>query len=108
MMEFLSSPNGQMNIWVVILLAGVVTFITRIAGHFVLAQFKTIHPRVEAALEAVPASVIVTLVMPQAVREGALEITALLIAIIASFYMRSFTVLLLALFVIIVGRALGF
>ena len=35
--------------WIV-LTGALATYLTRIGGHLVLSRFKTIHPRVEAAL----------------------------------------------------------
>lgn len=44
--------------------AAVATFITRIAGYILVKRLKTIPPRLEAALNAVPAAVLTTLVAP--------------------------------------------
>ena len=53
MIDYLFSIADPSNVWVLILLTGVVTYITRSGGHLVLARFQKLHPRVEAALEAV-------------------------------------------------------
>lgn len=67
------------TLWII--LAGtVVTYLTRIGGHLVLSRFRRIHPRVEAALDAVPAAVLTTLVAPAAAAAGPLEWTALVVA----------------------------
>ena len=50
MFDFFLSPATPNNVWVLILLTGVVTYITRSAGHVVLARFKNLYPRVEARL----------------------------------------------------------
>ncbi|AYG66654.1 MULTISPECIES: AzlD family protein [unclassified Rhizobium] len=47
-----------------ILAAAVVTFMTRIGGYILIVKMTRIPPRVEAALNAVPAAVLTTLVAP--------------------------------------------
>ena len=47
-----------------ILAAAVVTFLTRIGGYILITRMTRIPPRVEAALNAVPAAVLTTLVAP--------------------------------------------
>ena len=69
------------NLWI-ILFAGLATYATRIGGHLILSQFRTIHPRVQAGLEAVPAAVLTTLVAPAALNGGTAEWAALLAAAI--------------------------
>jgi len=44
--------------------AAVVTFLTRIGGYILIVKMTRIPPRVEAALTAVPAAVLTTLVAP--------------------------------------------
>ncbi|MFK0163386.1 AzlD family protein [Rhizobium sp. NPDC090279] len=44
--------------------AAVVTFLTRIGGYVLIVKMTRIPPRVEAALNAVPAAVLTTLVAP--------------------------------------------
>ncbi|MBB5573428.1 MULTISPECIES: AzlD family protein [Rhizobium] len=44
--------------------AAVVTFLTRIGGYILITKMTRIPPRVEAALNAVPAAVLTTLVAP--------------------------------------------
>ena len=48
----------------VILAAAAATYLTRIGGHLVISQMKEMPPRLEAALNAVPAAVLTTLVAP--------------------------------------------
>ncbi len=52
------------HMMMVILAAAVATYLTRAGGHLVISRFKTIPPRVDAALNAVPAAVLTTLVAP--------------------------------------------
>jgi uncharacterized membrane protein len=47
-----------------ILAAAVVTYLTRIGGYVLITRITRIPPRVEAALNAVPAAVLTTLVAP--------------------------------------------
>lgn len=65
--------------WIIIA-GAIVTYLTRIGGHLVLSRFKTIHPRVEAGLNAVPAAVLTTLVAPPAISGGVAEWAALAVA----------------------------
>ncbi|MEM8812763.1 MAG: AzlD domain-containing protein [Pseudomonadota bacterium] len=55
---------------VLILLLALVTYATRFGGHLILARFGGLHPRVEAALDAVPGAVIAALVAPSIFSEG--------------------------------------
>ena len=66
-------------LWI-ILAGAVVTYLTRVGGHLVLSRFKRVHPRVEAALDAVPAAVLTTLVAPALVSAGPAELAALAVA----------------------------
>jgi uncharacterized membrane protein len=54
------------TVWV-ILAGAVLTYFTRIGGHMALSRFERIPPRLEAALDAVPAAVLTTLVAPDVV-----------------------------------------
>ncbi|AYD01493.1 AzlD family protein [Neorhizobium sp. NCHU2750] len=47
-----------------IIAAAVATYATRIGGYVLIASMKRIPPRVESALNAVPAAVLTTLVAP--------------------------------------------
>lgn len=64
----------------IILAGAVLTYLTRIGGHLVLSRFEHIHPRAEAALNAVPAAVLTTLVAPAAMQGSWIEWTALAVA----------------------------
>jgi uncharacterized membrane protein len=56
----------SMTVWTIIG-AAIVTYAARAGGHLVLSRFRRIPPRVDAALNAVPAAVLATLVAPAAV-----------------------------------------
>lgn len=67
-----------------ILIGAVLTYLVRIGGHLALSRFEVLPPRVEAALNAVPAAVLTTLVAPAALTQGWPETFALIIAGIAA------------------------
>lgn len=70
---------------VLIIFAGAVaTFCTRIGGYLLMMQMKTIPPRLEAALNAVPAAVLTTLVAPAFFTGGPDVQVAMAAALIAS------------------------
>lgn len=108
MIDFLFSPGRQENVWLIIFLTGVVTYFTRSVGYVVLTRFSRLHPRVEAGLEAVPGAVLIALILPPALENGLLEVSAMIIALIASFRVSSIWILIIGMVMIIGGRALGF
>ena len=61
------------DIWVLIALAGILTYATRVLGHVLLSRLETIPPRLDAALAAVPPAMLITLVVPAFVDAGWLE-----------------------------------
>ncbi|MCI5074233.1 AzlD domain-containing protein [Oricola sp.] len=91
--------------WIV-LAAALATYLTRIGGHVVLSRFKRIHPRVQAALDAVPAAVLTTLVAPAAVFSGPAEIATIIVAVVATFYLPAMAVFALGWAAILAFRAL--
>lgn len=54
----------NLHMALVILAAAVATYATRIGGYILITRMKHIPPRMEAALNAVPAAVLTTLVAP--------------------------------------------
>jgi uncharacterized membrane protein len=54
----------SMDMFLLILAAAVATFATRIGGYVLITRMKSIPPRMEQALNAVPAAVLTTLVAP--------------------------------------------
>jgi uncharacterized membrane protein len=64
----------------IILAGAILTYLTRIGGHLILSRFENVPPRVEAALDAVPAAVLTTLVAPELLSAGPAEIIALVAA----------------------------
>lgn len=91
--------------WIV-LAGAVATYLTRIGGHLVLSRFKTIHPRVQAALNAVPAAVLTTLVAPAAAFSGPAEAATIVICFVAAFYMPAMAMFAVGWVAILVFRAL--
>lgn len=71
------------TVWIIVA-AALLTYLTRIGGDIVLSRFRSIHPRVEAGLNAVPAAVLTTLVAPAATSGGVPETTALVVAALVS------------------------
>jgi uncharacterized membrane protein len=69
----------SITIWI-ILAAAVATYLTRVGGQLVISRFETLHPRVEAGLNAVPAAVLTTLVAPELLSAGPAEWAALIVA----------------------------
>ncbi|MDB5526435.1 MAG: putative transrane protein [Rhizobium sp.] len=61
-----------------ILTAALATFATRTGGYLLIKSMKTIPPRMEAALNAVPAAVLASLVAPSFVY-GGIDVTVTLI-----------------------------
>lgn len=61
------------EIWLLALLAALLTYGTRVAGHLVLSRFERIPPGVEAALDAVPPAMLITIVTPLFVDGGWIE-----------------------------------
>ena len=70
------------TVWI-ILGGALATYFTRIGGHLVVSRF-TLHPRVEAALNAVPAAVLTTLVAPSMLNAGPAEWAALIVSALVS------------------------
>jgi uncharacterized membrane protein len=54
----------DLHMLLIILAAAVATYATRIGGYILITTMKRIPPRMEAALAAVPAAVLTTLVAP--------------------------------------------
>ena len=93
------------TVWI-ILAGAVATYLSRIGGHLVLSRFNRIHPRVEAALDAVPAAVLTTLVAPAAYTGGPAELTALAVAAIVGWRGGLMTMFIVGAAVLIAGRNL--
>lgn len=91
--------------WIV-LAGAVATYLTRIGGHLILSRFDTISPRVEAALNAVPAAVLTTLVAPAAAYGGPAEALTIVVAAAAAFYLPMMGVFAIGWIAILAFRSL--
>lgn len=89
--------------WIIIA-AAIATYLTRIGGHLVISRFETIHPRVEAGLNAVPAAVLTTLVAPAVLTAGPAEWAALIVTVAASLRGGLMTMFLAGAVVLIICR----
>ncbi|MEL6201676.1 MAG: AzlD domain-containing protein [Pseudomonadota bacterium] len=76
----------SVTVWIIIG-AAVATYATRAAGHLVLSRFSEIPPRVEAALNAVPAAVLTTIVVPSLAFGSMADRAALIVAGVAALYL---------------------
>jgi uncharacterized membrane protein len=65
-----------------IVAAAVATYVTRFGGYVLITQLKYIPPRIESALNAVPAAVLTTLVAPAFVYGGIDVAAAMLVAFV--------------------------
>ena len=108
MLDFLLEPANADTVWIVILLPGLVTYVTRSGGYVVLSRFKSLHPRVEAALEAVPGAVLITLILPAALTSGPLMVFAMFVALLVSLRFSPILVLVVGMAIVVGGRAIGF
>ena len=95
------------TVWIIIA-GAVMTYLTRVGGHLVLSRFEHIHPRVEAGLNAVPAAVLTTLVAPEAMQGGPVELTALAVAGVVALRGGLLAMFLTGAVVLIVLRISGF
>lgn len=91
------------TVWI-ILAAGLATYMTRCGGHLVLSRFRRISPRVQAALDAVPAAVLTTLIAPYLLKAGPAEAGALIAGVLVSLRGGLMTTFLAATAVLIVLR----
>lgn len=94
------------NVWI-ILASALVTYLTRCGGYFLLARFRRIPPRVDAALNAVPAAVLATLVAPAAVFNGTAEALTLAICLVIGLRIPLMAMFAVGWALIVVLRASG-
>ena len=72
----------HLNLIYLIIAAAVATYATRFGGYVLITRLKNIPPRLEAALNAVPAAVLTTLVAPAFVYGGVDVAAAMLVAFV--------------------------
>jgi len=92
---------------VLIVALGLATYATRIGGHLILSRFERIDPRVEAALDAVPAAVLTGIVAPAALAAGPAEALAALITVIAALRFSILATLAVGVAVVVALRLAG-
>ena len=90
--------------WLILAL-GIATYATRSLGYFIVAQFGTLHPRVMAALDAVPAAVITTIVLPPVINGGIAERVTFVVAVLLSLRLSMPVTLAISIAVLAVLRA---
>lgn len=78
-----------------IMAAGIATYMTRIGGYILMANMKRIPPRVESALNAVPAAVLTTLVAPPFVNGGWDIKIAMVVAFVVALRFPGLTILVI-------------
>ncbi|MFY0736233.1 AzlD family protein [Aurantimonas sp. NFXS3] len=96
------------EIWWIILLAGGLTYLTRAGGHLLLARIGSIPPRLDAALNAVPAAVLTTIVTPALVSGGWPERIAILVCIVLALRLPLIVTVAIGTAMVAFARAAGF
>lgn len=94
----------HLDMMLLIVAAAVATFATRIGGYLLIARMKTIPPRLDAALNAVPAAVLTTLVAPNFYAGGPELKIAMAIALVIGLRMNVLTMLAAAWVVVMTLR----
>jgi len=91
------------TLWI-ILVGGVLTYLTRIGGHMVLSRFERLPARVEAGLSAVPAAVLTAMIAPAIAEAGLAEIAALAVAALMGLRGSMFLAFMSGAVVLLAGR----
>ncbi|KQV28309.1 hypothetical protein ASC97_08250 [Rhizobium sp. Root1203] len=94
----------DLHMALVILAAAVATYATRIGGYILITTMKRIPPRMEAALAAVPAAVLTTLVAPAFYNGGWDMKLALVAALLVALRISHLWMLVAAWLVVMVWR----
>ena len=90
-----------------ILALALATYGTRVAGHLILSRFERLDPRVEAALDAVPAAVITALVAPAVLANGVADTIAAGVTILAALRLPVIPTLIIGAVTVSVLRTAG-
>lgn len=106
-MTELAQFYADYEIPLLIAMMGIVTYLTRIGGYVFLSRFENIPRPVNAGLEAVPAAVITTLVVPPAFASGPAEGISLIVAGLACLRLQPILVILLGLVTLVILRQVG-
>ena len=99
--------SGDLEAIVLIVALGLGTYATRIGGHLVLSRFDRLNPRLEAALDSVPAAVMTALVAPLTLAAGIAEAAAAAVTIWASLHLPIHAVLVIGAVLVVALRAIG-
>ena len=99
--------TGYSESILLIVALGLGTYATRIGGHLVLSRFERLDPRVEAALDAVPAAVMTAIVAPLALATGPAEAIAAGATVVACLRLPIHAVLVVGMVVVASLRAIG-
>lgn len=84
----------HLDLLYLIVAAAVATYVTRFGGYVLITQLKNIPPRIESALNAVPAAVLTTLVAPAFVYGGMDVAAAMLVAFVVGLRFSTLRMLL--------------
>ena len=99
--------SSEINLVALIVACAVVTYLTRIGGHLLLARFMPLPYRIEAALEAVPVAVISALIAPAFFLGGTAEALSGVVAVVAGLRLSGTWILLLGVLMLVGLRHLG-
>lgn len=99
---------SDLDLWLIILGGGLLTYLTRIGGHLLIARIGALPPRLEAALNAVPAAVITTIVAPVIVSGTWAERLSILACGFLCLWLPGIVVVLLGTAFVAVARSQGF
>ena len=96
------------DIWLIVVLAGALTYLTRVGGYLIVARIGAIPPRLDAALNAVPAAVLTTIVTPAVVAGGWPERVAIVLCLAMSFRLPLIVTVAFGAIFVALARAAGF
>lgn len=96
------------DITIIILFGAALTYFTRFAGHLILSRFRTLPPRVDAALNAVPAAVLTTLVAPAASQGSPAELASLALMAALGLRLPMLAAFILSAIALVILRQAGF
>lgn len=96
------------DIWWIVVFAGILTYLTRAGGYLIVTRIGAMPPRLEAALNAVPAAVLTTIVTPALVSGGWPERVAVLLCLVLSFRLPLIVTVAVGTAFVALARAAGF
>ncbi|NKN36236.1 AzlD family protein [Agrobacterium sp. a22-2] len=87
-----------------ILMSAVATYVTRIGGYLLISRLNAMPPRLEAALNAVPAAVLTTLVAPAFFAGGTDVKLAMTAALLVGLRLSAIPMLIIGWIVVLAAR----